>query len=174
MSDHIRNGFRVIALGLSAALVCVPAAASPAQAGLDGAARTQITDVRRASTGTARVHEGRRYRAGAAKRRAWGRARRNKLTARAMMPRYRWRSARQFGCLERLWARESGWNERARNGATGAHGIPQALPGSKMASAGPDWRSNPRTQIRWGLRYIKHRFGTPCGAWSHFRSAGWY
>jgi soluble lytic murein transglycosylase-like protein len=79
----------------------------------------------------------------------------------------------QFGCLERLWTRESGWNHRAGNGS-GAYGIPQALPGHKMASAGRDWRTNPRTQIEWGLSYIKKRYGSPCAAWSHFLSRGWY
>lgn len=80
----------------------------------------------------------------------------------------------QFGCLSRLWSRESGWNHRAHNRSSGAYGIPQALPGGKMASAGHDWRTNPRTQIKWGLSYIKKRYGSPCGAWAHFQSRGWY
>ena len=79
----------------------------------------------------------------------------------------------QFGCLDRLWQKESGWRTTASN-PSGAYGIPQALPGSKMASAGDDWRTNPATQIRWGLGYIKGRYSTPCGAWSHSQSTGWY
>ena len=79
----------------------------------------------------------------------------------------------QFGCLDSLWQRESGWSVYAAN-ASGAYGIPQALPGSKMASEGSDWRTNPATQIRWGLGYIAGRYGTPCGAWHHSESYGWY
>jgi hypothetical protein len=80
----------------------------------------------------------------------------------------------QFGCLDALWQRESGWNPQAHNSSSGAFGIPQALPGSKMASAGADWRTNPGTQIRWGLGYIASRYGTPCAAWSHSQATGWY
>ena len=80
----------------------------------------------------------------------------------------------QFSCLNSLWQKESGWNYRATNPSSGAYGIPQSLPGSKMASAGSDWRTNPRTQIRWGVSYIKSRYGTPCGAWNHSKSHGWY
>lgn len=80
----------------------------------------------------------------------------------------------QMGCLDRLWSKESGWNHRARNRSSGAYGIPQALPGSKMASAGSDWATNPATQIRWGLGYIKGRYSTPCGAWAHSVRYGWY
>ncbi|MGV9194266.1 hypothetical protein ACQ143_07965 [Microbacterium sp. MC2] len=80
----------------------------------------------------------------------------------------------QFQCLDALWSRESGWNYQAYNASSGAFGIPQALPGSKMASAGSDWQTNPATQIRWGLGYIDGRYGTPCGAWSHSQSHGWY
>ncbi len=80
----------------------------------------------------------------------------------------------QFGCLDSLWTRESGWNTHADNPSSSAYGIPQALPGSKMASAGPDWADNPATQIRWGLGYIASRYGSPCGAWGHSQSYGWY
>jgi len=79
----------------------------------------------------------------------------------------------QFACLVALFNRESGWNVYAAN-PSGAYGIPQALPGSKMASAGADWATNPATQISWGLGYIAARYGTPCGAWAHSQSAGWY
>lgn len=83
-------------------------------------------------------------------------------------------SGAQYRCLARLWHRESRWNHRAANHRSGAYGIPQALPGSKMASAGADWRTNPATQIRWGLGYISGRYGTPCQAWAHSRGHGWY
>jgi hypothetical protein len=79
----------------------------------------------------------------------------------------------QWGCLDNLWQQESGWNVYAEN-PSGAYGIPQALPGSKMASAGPDWQSNATTQINWGLGYIKDIYGTPCGAWDHEVAYGWY
>ena len=80
----------------------------------------------------------------------------------------------QYACLDSLWTRESNWRVNAQNKSTGAYGIPQALPGSKMASAGSDWQTNPATQIAWGLGYIANRYGTPCGAWAHFTSSGWY
>jgi len=91
-----------------------------------------------------------------------------------MAKRFGWKSQRQYQCLVVLWRHESGWRHKAHNSRSGAHGIPQALPGRKMASAGPNWRTNPRTQIKWGLKYIKGRYGTPCGAWSHFGRRGWY
>ena len=83
-------------------------------------------------------------------------------------------SSQQFNCLNTLWDRESGWSYRAYNSGSGAYGIPQALPGSKMASAGSDWQTNPFTQIRWGLGYISSDYGTPCGALAHSDSTGWY
>lgn len=82
--------------------------------------------------------------------------------------------ADQFACLLPLWNRESHWNVSAHNSGSGAYGIPQALPGSKMASAGADWQTNPATQITWGLDYIAGRYGTPCAAYSHSLSTGWY
>lgn len=82
--------------------------------------------------------------------------------------------AGEWGCLEKLWDRESGWNERAMNRSSGAYGIPQSLPGSKMASVGSDWQSNPATQIAWGLGYIASRYKSPCGAWAHSQASGWY
>lgn len=80
----------------------------------------------------------------------------------------------EFDCLVNLWNRESHWNVYAHNSSSGAHGIPQALPGSKMASAGADWETNPQTQIIWGLGYIENRYGTPCGAWAHSEEHNWY
>jgi len=83
-------------------------------------------------------------------------------------------SSSQFGCLDSLWTRESNWRWNADNPTSSAYGIPQALPGSKMSSAGSDWATNPATQIRWGLGYIKDRYGSPCSAWGHSESHGWY
>ncbi|BCJ72360.1 hypothetical protein CS0771_19040 [Catellatospora sp. IY07-71] len=80
----------------------------------------------------------------------------------------------QMACLNKLWTRESGWNHKAENKSSGAYGIPQALPGDKMASIADDWRTNPVTQIKWGLGYIKNRHKTPCGAWAHSEEKGWY
>jgi hypothetical protein len=82
-------------------------------------------------------------------------------------------STSQFGCLNDIWTRESGWRYNAAN-ASGAYGIPQALPGSKMGTYGSDWQTNPATQIKWGLNYIKGRYGSPCQAWAVWQSQGWY
>lgn len=86
---------------------------------------------------------------------------------------YNWGST-QFKCLSSLWQAESGWNHRADNPHSGAYGIPQSLPGNKMAQAGSDWRTNPETQINWGLSYINSRYGTPCSAYKHFTRYNWY
>lgn len=80
----------------------------------------------------------------------------------------------QWSCLDSLWTRESNWRVNADNPSSSAYGIPQALPGSKMSSAGADWSYNPVTQIRWGLGYIADRYGSPCSAWGHSQSVGWY
>jgi len=93
--------------------------------------------------------------------------------AEQMLSQFGWSSG-QFSCLQPLWALESGWNIYASNPSSGAYGIPQALPGSKMASAGPDWQSDAATQIRWGLTYIQGTYGSPCAAWSHEEADGWY
>lgn len=82
--------------------------------------------------------------------------------------------AGEFSCLVSLWNRESGWRVNASNSSSGAYGIPQALPGSKMASAGPNWQTDAATQIDWGLGYVLGRYGSPCGAWAHSESSGWY
>lgn len=85
-------------------------------------------------------------------------------------------SGDEWGCLDQLWLHESGWDHHAKNPSSAAYGIPQALPGSKMATAGSDWQTNPETQIRWGLDYIADRYGTPCNAWTQWqaRSPHWY
>jgi hypothetical protein len=80
----------------------------------------------------------------------------------------------QYACLVSLWNRESHWNIYAENKTSGAYGIPQALPGDKMASVGADWRTNPVTQITWGLGYIAARYENPCGAWTSSEARGWY
>ncbi len=82
--------------------------------------------------------------------------------------------ADQFGCLDSLYTRESNWTVNADNPSSSAYGIPQALPGEKMSSAGADWATNPVTQIRWGLGYIQDRYGSPCSAWGHSQAVGWY
>jgi hypothetical protein len=90
-----------------------------------------------------------------------------------MLSSFGWKPSTYFGCLDNIWSRESGWSVTAAN-ASGAYGIPQALPGSKMASAGPDWQTNATTQITWGLGYIQGRYGNPCSAWSFWLANGWY
>jgi hypothetical protein len=80
----------------------------------------------------------------------------------------------EFTCLDSLWTKESGWSWSANNGSSGAYGIPQSLPGSKMAAAGSDWVTNPATQIKWGLQYIASSYGTPCSAWAHSQAMNWY
>ena len=102
-----------------------------------------------------------------------GRRLTHRQIARRMLRRFRW-SRRQFRYLNSLWDRESSWNVHALNPSSGAYGIPQAVPGSKMASAGRHWRSSARTQIRWGLRYIRGRYGSPLRAWAHELATGWY
>ena len=96
-----------------------------------------------------------------------------KAIARDLVAQRGWGDA-QYNCLVVLWDNESSWNVHASNPYSGAYGIPQALPGSKMSTAGPDWQNNARTQITWGLGYIADRYGTPCGAWSFWQANGWY
>ncbi|MET9878688.1 aggregation-promoting factor C-terminal-like domain-containing protein [Actinacidiphila glaucinigra] len=82
--------------------------------------------------------------------------------------------ASQYQCFSNIVTRESGWNYTATNASSGAYGLVQALPGTKMASAGADWRTNPGTQIKWGLNYMNSRYGSPCGAWSFWQANHWY
>ncbi|MFE2091992.1 aggregation-promoting factor C-terminal-like domain-containing protein [Streptomyces sp. NPDC002596] len=80
----------------------------------------------------------------------------------------------QYQCFSNIVNHESSWNYRATNASSGAYGLVQALPGSKMASAGADWQTNPATQIKWGLNYMDSRYGSPCGAWSFWQANSWY
>lgn len=99
---------------------------------------------------------------------------RNKRYAKNLISnKYHWGNT-QYSCLVKLWTKESGWSHKADNPHSSAYGIPQALPGRKMSSEGSDWRTNPVTQMRWGVKYIKQRYGTPCGAWKHSKRTGWY
>jgi hypothetical protein len=100
-----------------------------------------------------------------------------------MAGRYGWSSGPQWTCLDELWTRESGWSQYADTRKTGldapgaavyAYGIPQARPAAKLVAAGPGWLTDPATQIRWGLGYIASAYGTPCGAWAHETTDGWY
>lgn len=95
------------------------------------------------------------------------------IAAALMAQRHGWGGG-QLACLSSLWGKESTWDVHAENPVSGAYGIPQALPGSKMSSAGSQWRDDPATQITWGLDYIRDTYGSPCGAWDSFRSQGWY
>ncbi|AZM53002.1 hypothetical protein DMA15_10665 [Streptomyces sp. WAC 01529] len=80
----------------------------------------------------------------------------------------------QFAAFDKIVSHESGWDVNATNSSSGAYGLVQALPGSKMASAGADWKTNPETQIEWGLKYMNERYGSPVGAWNHWQANGWY
>ncbi len=93
--------------------------------------------------------------------------------AQSVLPSYGW-GGDQMSCLVRLWNQESGWRADAYNTSSGAYGIPQSLPASKMATSGPDWQTNARTQINWGLAYISRAYGSPCGAWNHEVGYNWY
>ncbi len=97
-----------------------------------------------------------------------------KLVAKALIAeKYQW-NEEQYSCLNKLWTKESHWNYKARNKVSGAHGIAQALPATKMEVVGTDWRTNPVTQISWGLKYINERYDSPCKAWSKFKRSRWY
>jgi hypothetical protein len=97
----------------------------------------------------------------------------NRSIGRKMAAKHGWNGV-QWDCLNNLWQKESGWSTRSSNSSGTAWGIPQALPGSKMKSAGSDWRTNPATQIKWGIKYIDNRYGTACKAWGHWQSHNWY
>ena len=98
----------------------------------------------------------------------------NKIFAQSYITQKHGWNASEFSCLTSLWNRESHWRHTARNKGSGAYGIPQAMPGSKMAKFGADWQTNPVTQIKWGVNYIAKRYKTPCNALAHSHSTGWY
>ncbi len=97
----------------------------------------------------------------------------NQLTACQLLPSYGFATS-EMAALVPMWTKESNWSTSARNPSSGAYGIPQALPGDKMASVAADWRTNPATQIKWGLGYIKDRYGTPSAAWAFWQAHNWY
>lgn len=98
----------------------------------------------------------------------------NKAFAKSFMEsEYSW-GEEQYQCLVKLWDKESGWRHTADNPNSSAYGIPQALPGKKMSSAGADWKTNPETQIKWGLNYIDKGYNSPCGAWGKWKKKRWY
>jgi hypothetical protein len=144
--------------------------------GLTAAAKAKPTKARPTRKTPYRVHRGVWRTSAHPKVRVWAPKTpkgRNKAIAYRLITQRSW-PVTQFRCLDSLWTRESNWNHRAQNPSSGAYGIPQALPGAKMVGVGHDWRVNPATQIRWGLKYIKGRYGSPCGAWGHFQSHNWY
>ena len=96
------------------------------------------------------------------------------IYAQRTFPRYGWSISSHWSCLYNLWTRESNWRWNATNPSSGAYGIPQSLPASKLAQAGTDWRDDGLTQVQWGENYIQSRYGNPCGAWSHSIQYGWY
>ena len=98
----------------------------------------------------------------------------NVATGQRLAADYGWATGAEWTCLDELWTRESGWQMVWNTEGSGAYGIPQALPASKMASAGADYMTDPATQIRWGLGYIRATYGTPCGAWAHEEADSWY
>jgi hypothetical protein len=97
----------------------------------------------------------------------------NQALACAILPQFGF-GIDQMSCLVPLWNKESGWNPKSRNPSTGATGIPQALPASKMAIYGQDYLTNPVPQIKWGISYTKSRYGSPCAAWSYWQAHGYY
>jgi hypothetical protein len=155
------------------------AASAAAQAAADAAAKAAADAAAKAAADAAVVEAQRQAAAAQAARDAQRQslidnARKDpRGAARAMLDDFGFADS-QFSCLNSLWTRESNWLYSATNPSSGAYGIPQSLPASKMASAGADYRTNPVTQIRWGLGYIKQVYGTPCGAWGHSQATGWY
>ncbi|HWH27890.1 MAG TPA: hypothetical protein VNU26_02825 [Mycobacteriales bacterium] len=157
-----------------------PAAAAAHDSSAESAAPTQTAHEQRL---TAQAREG-ATQAAAARARAAAEQRERERASRARRaqdPRAVARAllaelgqADQFSCLERLWVRESNWDHTATNPSSGAYGIPQSLPAAKMASAGADWRTNPATQVRWGVDYITQSYGSPCAAWRFWQANNWY
>jgi nucleoid-associated protein YgaU len=156
--------------------VAADRSATNAQRSVAAARSAQREKVKAAALAKARKAAAEKAAAAAKRQRVIANAQRDpKAAARMLMPDYGF-SQSQWGCLERLWIGESDWNYLAENPSSGAYGIPQSLPGRKMASVASDWRTNPVTQIKWGLNYIKLSYGTPCNAlefWNN-QSPHWY
>lgn len=141
---------------------------------LDAAVAKKAADDAAAAAAAAAAEAQRQAEAAAAAQAAANTPEGAKSTARQMAAStYGWGDG-QFACLESLWNKESGWNYQAYNAGSGATGIPQSLPGSKMAAFGADWQTNATTQIAWGLDYISRAYGTPCAAWGHSQATNWY
>jgi hypothetical protein len=154
--------------------VAADRSATNAQRSVAAARSAQREKVKAAALAKARKAAAEKAAAAAKRKRVIANAQKDpKAAARMLLPEYGF-SQSQWPCLERLWIGESGWNYRAENSSSGAYGIPQSLPGSKMATVAGDWRTNPVTQIKWGLNYINGRYGSPCSAWSTAQSKGWY
>lgn len=159
-----------------AARVAADRSATNARRSVAAARSAQREKVKADALAKARKAAADKAAAAAAQKRVIDNARKDpKAAARALMPQYGF-SQSQWRCLDRLWIGESNWNYKAENSSSGAYGIPQSLPGAKMASVAGDWRTNPVTQIKWGLNYIKLSYGSPCnalGQWNS-RSPHWY
>jgi len=156
--------------------VAADRSATNAQRSVAAARSAEREKVKAAALAKARKAAAEKAAAAAKRKRLIANARQDpKAAARVLMPQYGF-SASQWPCLERLWIGESGWNYRAENSSSGAYGIPQSLPASKMASVGSDYRTNPVTQIKWGLGYIKSSYGSPCNALDFWNSRypHWY
>jgi hypothetical protein len=156
--------------------VAADRSATNAQRSVAAARSAQREKVKQAAIAKARKAAAEKAARAAARKRVIANAQDDpKAAARMLMPDYGF-SASQWPCLDRLWVGESGWNYKAENPSSGAYGIPQSLPGRKMATVAGDWRTNPVTQIKWGLDYIKRSYGTPCNALDQWnsRSPHWY
>ncbi len=182
----VRVGIGVLAVAVPATMLLFATQSAPAaeSMGVAASASAQVTASTQKTTASlpgaktwraAAVHADRYQRASrSASPYEFGTVAYNKWFARQyMQQKYGW-GADQFSALEQLWQRESGWSQNAHNSSSGAHGIPQALPGSKMGSHGADWATNPETQIKWGLSYIEAVYGNPGGALASSHSRGWY
>lgn len=159
-----------------AARVAADRSAANAQRSVAAARSAEREKVKAAAVAKARKAAADKAAQAAQRKRVIASAQKNpKAAARLLLPEYGFSQA-QWPCLERLWIGESGWNYKAENSSSGAYGIPQSLPARKMASVAADWRTNPVTQIKWGLNYIKLSYGTPCNALDFWnaQSPHWY
>ncbi|GAB1692277.1 hypothetical protein [Krasilnikovia sp. M28-CT-15] len=166
----LRHGAAVALLGACAALIPQTAATAhqvttPATAGSRAVAAVAAQKAPARATSAARTKK--------LTARAANTPRKARAVARVLVAEHGW-STRQYTCLVKLWNKESRWRVTAKNSSSSAYGIPQALPGRKMRSAGHAWRTDAATQITWGLSYIEGRYASPCRAWQHSRTRGWY